>query len=57
MEKKFGKHVEDVWSHKTLGTPKFFIVRPMVDNEMISIKDQWEYWLGVGMLLYLVKYL
>ena len=35
----------------------FFIVMPMVDNEKISTKDQQEYWLSVGMLLYLVKHL
>ena len=29
----------------------------MVDNKKISAEDQWEYWLGVGMLLYMVKHL
>ena len=55
MEKKFEKHVQDIWSHKTPGMPKFLIVRP-IDNEKNSAKDQQEYWLGIGMLLYLVKY-
>ena len=50
-------HLQDVQSHKTPGTPKFLIVRPMVDNEKISAKDQLEYLLGVDMLLYLVKHL
>ena len=36
---------------------KFLIVRPLIDNEKISTKDQWEYKLDVGMLLYLVKHL
>ena len=57
MKKKFGKHVQDVRSHKTQGTPKFLIMRPMIDSEMISVDDQWEYWAGVGMLLYLVEHL
>ena len=43
-------------SHKTLGMHKFLIVRPMVESEKISLEDQQEYWLGVGMLLYLVKH-
>ena len=29
MEKKFGWLVQDVQSHKTLGTPEFLIMRPM----------------------------
>ena len=57
MEKLFGKCLQDVLSHKTPGMPKFLIVRPMVDNEKISTKDQQEYLLGVGMLLYLIKHL
>ena len=57
LETKFGQLVKDVWSHKTAGTLKFFILRPMVEREKISTEDQQEYWLGVGMLLYLVKYL
>ena len=57
MEKKFGKHVQDVWSHKTPDMPKFLIIRSVVDNEKISTKDQKEYQLGEGMMLYLVKHL
>ena len=48
--------MQDVWSHKTPGMPKFLIVRPMVDKEKISVEDKWEYWSGGGMLLYLVKH-
>ena len=29
----------------------------MVENQKISIEDQWEYWLSAGMLLYVVKHL
>ena len=57
LEKKYGKCVHDVQSHITLGMPKFLIGRPMVESERNSTEDQWEYWLGVGMLLYLVKHL
>ena len=28
----------------------------MIESEKISAEDQWEYWLGVGILLYLVKH-
>ena len=35
--------------------PEFLIVRPMVESK-ISPEDQQEYWSGVSMLLYLVKY-
>ena len=57
MEKNFSKCMHDVWSHKIKGMPKFLIGRPMINSEKISTEDQWEYWLGVGMLLYLVKHL
>ena len=35
--------------------PKFLIVRSMVKSEKISADDQQEYWLGEGMLMYLVE--
>ena len=56
MEKKFDKHLHDVWSHKSPDTSKFLTVRPMIKSEKISIKDQQEYWSDVGMLFYLVKH-
>ena len=56
MAKKFGKSVKNICSHKTPGMPKFFIVGPMVESEKISPEDKPEYWLGVGMLLNLVKH-
>ena len=54
LENKFGGLVHKVWSHKIRGTHKFLIVRPKEENEKIN---QWDYRLGVGMLLYLVKHL
>ena len=40
MEKNFGEHLQDAQSHKTPGTPKFLIARPVFDNEKISTEDQ-----------------
>ena len=37
MKKKFGKLVQDFWSNKTSGMPKFLIVRPMVKSEKIFV--------------------
>ena len=50
------KHVKNIESHKALDMPKFLIVRPTIESEKISMEDQKVYWLGVGMLLYLVKH-
>ena len=49
MEKKFGKHMQDVWSHKTPGTSMFLIIRLMIKSKNFSAKDQQEYWSGVDM--------
>ena len=57
LEKKFGEHMQDIWSHKTPDTSNFFIIRPVINSEKISTEDQQEYWLGVSLLLYLVKHL
>ena len=38
-----------------LGMRKFLMVRPVIESGKISIKDQKEYNLEVGMFLYLVK--
>ena len=57
MKKKFGKCIQDFWSHKNPGTYKYLIIRPTVDNEKKSVEDQQEYWSGLGMLPYPVKYL
>ena len=43
LEKIFGKHVQDVQSHKTPGMPKFLIVRLMIISKKISARDQQEY--------------
>ena len=40
MEKKFGRLVQNVWSHNTPGTPKFLIMRPMVENKKINVEDE-----------------
>ena len=55
MDKKFGKLVKIVCSHKTPGMPKFLVVRPTEESKKIFMEDQWEYQLNIGMLLYLVK--
>ena len=36
----FGELVNEVWSHKIPGTPKFLNIRPMEDIEKILMKDQ-----------------
>ena len=53
MDNKCDKHVHDVCSHETPGMPKFLIIKPMVDSEKISMESQHEYWLDIGMLLFL----
>ena len=39
LERKFGGLIQEVWSHKTPGTPKFLIMRPTEEIEKISTKD------------------
>ena len=39
LKSKFGRLIDEVWSHKTSGTPKFLIVRPTEDFEKISMED------------------
>ena len=56
MKSKFEKLIEDVWSHKTPGTPKFLIVRPTEDYKKVLVEDQRIYQSDVGMLLYLTKH-
>ena len=53
---KIDDHVKDIWIHRTPDAPKLFIVRPMVESENISTKDQCECQWDIGMLLYLVKH-
>ena len=55
LKSKFGKLVNEVWSHKTPGTPEFLIVRPAEYIEKPLMEDQRTYQSDVGMLLYLVN--
>ena len=50
---KFGDEVKDKRVYKTPGTPRFKIVRPDCDSELIDKETQQRYRSGVGMLLYL----
>ena len=43
LESKFGGLLNEVQSHNTPGTPKFFIMRLMEDIKKILIKDQQNY--------------
>ena len=43
LENIFQRLVNEVWSHKTPGTPKFFVIWPMEKNEKIPAKDQSHY--------------
>ena len=53
---KFGEEVEDLCNYGTPGTPRFKIVRPDdADKEDAAMQSR--YRSGVGMLLYLIKYL
>ena len=56
LESKFEGLVQEIQSHKTHGSLKFSIVRPMEEIENISAKDQKDYCSDVGVLLYLVKH-
>ena len=47
--KGFGKLVENVCSHNSQGMPKFLINRHVVEGKKISVEDQEDYWLGVGL--------
>ena len=40
LESKFGGFVNEVWSRKTPGTPKFLLMRSTEDIEKILIEDQ-----------------
>ena len=56
LENKLGWLINEFWSHKTPGNPKFLIVRPTKENEKILIEDQGDNRSGIGILLCLVKY-
>ncbi len=56
LNHKFGKLVEEVQVCKTLGTPGYEVSRPTSDNQKISTEKKAFYWMGIGMLLYLIKH-
>jgi len=54
---KFGDEVKDKRVYTTPGTPRFKIAQPDCDSELLDKETQQRYCSGVGMLLYLTKYL
>jgi hypothetical protein len=56
LEAKFGQEVCNKRVYKTPGTPRFKIVRPATDDDVIDGDLQGRYRSAVGMLLYLTKY-
>ena len=56
LDKKFDKCIQDVHNPKTPGSPKFLIIRLMVESKKISVEDQKEYWSSMGILMYLAKH-
>jgi hypothetical protein len=56
LEAKFGKEVEGKKVYKTPGTPRFKIIRPDDDDDIIDSDLQSRYQSGVGMLLFLTKH-
>jgi hypothetical protein len=56
LEAKFGDEVKNKMVYKTPGTPRFKIVQPENDDDIIEPNLQCRYRSGVGMLLYLIKY-
>jgi hypothetical protein len=56
LEKKFGEEVSGMQSYNTPGTPRFKIVKPTRELEVIKTNTQSRYRSAVGMLFYLIKY-
>jgi hypothetical protein len=56
LEAKFGHEVCNKRVYKTPGTPRFKIVCPADDDDVIDAAFQGRYRSAVGMLLYLTKY-
>jgi hypothetical protein len=56
LEAKFGDEVKSRRVYKTPGTPRFKVVCPDYDDDIIELNLQSRYRSGVGMLLYLIKY-
>jgi hypothetical protein len=55
LESKFGDEVKNKRVYKTPGTPRFKIVCPENDDDIIEPNLQNRYRSGVGMLLYLLS--
>ena len=56
LEQNFGDMVKNRRTYKTPGTPSLSLVREKDELQCVSAEKQTLYRLGVGMLLYLVKY-
>ena len=56
LQAKFGEEVVNKRAYRTPGTPRFKIVRPDDEADLIDMNLQSRYRSGVGMLLYLTKY-
>jgi hypothetical protein len=56
LQAKFGEEVVNKRAYRTPGTPRFKIVRPDDEADLIDLNLQSRYRSGVGMLLYLTKY-
>jgi hypothetical protein len=56
LEAKFGDEVKSKRVYKTPGTPRFKIVFPDNDDDIIEPNVQSRYRSGVGMMFYLIKY-
>jgi hypothetical protein len=56
LEAKFEQEVCNKRVYKTPGTPRFKIVCPATNDDVIDADLQGRYQSGVGMLLYLTKY-
>jgi hypothetical protein len=56
LEANFGQEICNKRVYKTPGIPRFKIVRPATDDDVIDADLQGRYRSAVGMLLYLKKY-
>jgi Reverse transcriptase (RNA-dependent DNA polymerase) len=56
LQAKFGEEVANKRAFRTPGTPRFKIVCPDDEADLINLNQQSRYRSGVGMLLYLTKY-
>jgi hypothetical protein len=56
LESKFGDEVKNKRVYKTPGMPRFKIVSPETDEDIIEPNLQSQYRSGIEMFLYLIKY-